>query len=103
MKKKRSRGWPKPNPKLNPVIEEIATSCRSSITDSRSLRLEPLAARPLIEIELLVVEKGMEIGERLGYIVEKGKRYAVGLGNLGKMVLLVDVSMEIATEMLMVE
>lgn len=62
-----------------------------------------MAARPLIEIELLVVEKGMEIGERLGYIVEKGKRYAVGLGNLGKMVLLVDVSMEIATEMLMVE
>lgn len=60
-------------------------------------------ARPLIEIELLVVEKGKEIGERLGYIVEKGKRCAVGLRNLGKMVLLVDVSMEIATEMLMVK
>ena len=37
----------------------------------RSSRFELLVARSSIEIELLVVEKVKEIGERLGYIVEK--------------------------------
>lgn len=50
-----------------------------------------------------VVEKVKEIGERLGYIVEKGKGDVVGLGKLGKMVLLVEVLMEIAPEMFVVE
>ncbi|KAK9214377.1 hypothetical protein WN944_006369 [Citrus x changshan-huyou] len=99
----RSCGWPKPNAKLNPIIEEVAASYKSSITEGRSLRLELLVVQSLIEIDLLVAKKGKEIDERLGYIMEKGKGDAIGLGNLGKMVLLVGVSMEIATEMLMVE
>ncbi|KAL9410725.1 hypothetical protein AB3S75_044492 [Citrus x aurantiifolia] len=45
-----------------------------------------------------VVEKVKEVGERLGYVVEKGKGDVVGLGKLGKMVLLVEVLMEIAPE-----
>lgn len=50
----------------------------------------------MIEIELLVEEKVKKIGERLGNIVEKGKG-DVGLAKLGKMVLLVEVLMEIAS------
>ncbi|KAL9408212.1 hypothetical protein AB3S75_046712 [Citrus x aurantiifolia] len=45
-----------------------------------------------------VVEKVKEVGVRLGYVVEKGKGDVVGLGKLGKMVLLVEVLMEIAPE-----
>ncbi|KAJ4722573.1 Non-specific serine/threonine protein kinase [Melia azedarach] len=51
-----------------------------------------------------VMEKVKEIGERLGYKVEKGKSGGViGLGKLGRMVLVIEVLMEIAPEMFVME
>ena len=50
MKKKReskreSRGWRKPNPKLNQITEEVAASRMRSVRDNRSSMLELLVTR----------------------------------------------------------
>ncbi|KAK9199696.1 hypothetical protein WN944_014888 [Citrus x changshan-huyou] len=49
------------------------------MADSRSSRLKLVVAQLSIEIKLLEPKRLKEIGERLGYIVEKGKGNALGL------------------------